>query len=126
MLTASCLCGAVRAALDAPLTAPTACHCVQCRKQTGHYLASANIPKASVRMLADAGLRWFQSSEKVRRGFCGLCGATLFWEPVLRDWTSVALGAVDGDTGLQLEGHIFTSEKGDYYALTDGLPQSAR
>jgi hypothetical protein len=62
----------------------------------------------------------------VRRDLRGLCGATLFYEPVLRDWTSVALGAVDGGTALQLDRHIFTSENGDDYALTDGLPQSAR
>ncbi len=78
----------------------------------GELFASANTPKASVRMLADAGLRRFPSSEKVRRDLC--------------DRPSVALGAVDGDTGLQFEGHIFVSEKGDDCALTDGLPQSAR
>jgi hypothetical protein len=92
----------------------------------GELFASANTPKASVRMLAAAGRRWLPSSEKVRRDRCGLCGATLVHEPVLRDRPSVALGAVDGHTALQLEGHIFVSEKGDDCALTDGLPQSAR
>ena len=43
-----------------------------------------------------------------------------------RDWTSIALGAFDGPTGLQLERHIFVAEKGDYYALADGLPQNER
>jgi hypothetical protein len=126
MLTGACLCAGVRFTLDAAPTAPTACHCAQCRKQTGHYLASANVPKASVRMHSADTLRWFPSSEKVRRGFCGACGSTLFWEPLRRDWTSVALGAIEGPTGLQLERHIFVAEKGDYYDIADGLPQSER
>jgi hypothetical protein len=123
----SCLCGAVRFRLLAPLESPTACHCVQCRKHSGHVFASANVAKAAV--VFDPGadaVTWFQSSAKVRRGFCAVCGSTLFWEPVFRDWTSVALGALDGATGMQLERHIFVAEKGDYYTLGDGLPQNER
>ena len=69
-------------------------------------------------------MRWYRSSEKVRRGFCGTCGATLFWDPVERDWTSVAMGLFDDATGTTLKMHIFVAEKGDYYSLSDGLPQN--
>ena len=48
----------------------------------------------------------------------------LFWEPVFRDWTSVALGSINGKTGLQLERHIFVAHKADYYSIGDGLPQN--
>lgn len=123
MLTGSCLCGAVRFELDATPTAPTACHCTQCRKQTGHYLASADVPKSAVRMTGTGAVAWYRSSPKVRRGFCPVCGSTLFWEPAERDYTSVALGSIDGPTGLALERHIFVAHKGDYYALGDGVPQ---
>ena len=61
---------------------------------------------------------------EVRRGFCSRCGSWLFWEPLLRDWTSVALGSLDGPTGLALERHIFVAHKGDYYTIGDGLPQN--
>ncbi len=122
----SCLCGSVHFEIADTPTEPTACHCVQCRKQTGHFFASANVSKAAVVVHGREHLRWYASSEKVRRGFCDLCGSTLFWEPVFRDWTSVALGALDGPTGLQLERHIFVSQKGDYYAIADGLPQNER
>ena len=36
----------------------------------------------------------------------------------------VALGAIDGPTGLALERHIFVADKGDYYRIGDGLPQN--
>ncbi len=126
MLKASCLCGSVSFEITETPAEPSACHCSQCRKQTGHYLASANVKKSSIRLLGQETLAWYQSSEKVKRGFCSRCGSTLFWEPIFRDWTSVALGAIDGHTGLQLERHIFVADKGDYYTLADGLPQNER
>lgn len=36
----SCLCGAVKYEVSGELPAPTACHCTQCRKHSGHYEAS--------------------------------------------------------------------------------------
>jgi hypothetical protein len=123
-LRGSCQCGAVSFTLDQTPTDPTACHCVQCRKQSGHYFVSANVPKRAVTVVGEQNITWYQSSEKVRRGFCCKCGSWLFWEPVFRDWTSVALGSLDGPSGLKLQRHIFVAEKGDYYAIADGLPQN--
>lgn len=120
----SCLCGAVTFTLAQAPSEPTACHCVQCRKQSGHYFASANVPKSAVDISGAENLTWYPSSEKVRRGFCSTCGSSLFWEPIFRDWTSVALGSLDGPTQLKLERHIYVANKGDYYALADGLPQN--
>jgi hypothetical protein len=126
MLKGSCQCGAVRIELTQAPVSATACHCVQCRKQSGHYFASANVPKPAVRVTGGEHITWYTSSDKVRRGFCARCGSWLFWEPLQRDWTSIALGAIDGPTRVQLERHIFVAEKGDYYTLADGLPQNER
>jgi hypothetical protein len=126
MLKGSCNCGGVRFELAQTPTSPTACHCVQCRRQSGHFFASADVPKAALKLLASEPLGWYQASAKVRRGFCTRCGAWLFWEPIERDWISVALGAIDAATGLKLQRHIFVAEKGDYYDIADGLPQNAR
>ena len=123
-LQGSCLCGAVTFTLAQAPSEPTACHCMQCRKQSGHYFASANVPKSAVDISGAENLTWYPSSEKVRRGFCSTCGSSLFWEPIFRDWTSVALGSLDGPTQLKLERHIYVANKGDYYALADGLPQN--
>lgn len=120
----SCQCGHVRFTVDAPLTDATACHCGQCRKQSGHHFASANVSKAAVHVEGGEALTWYASSEEVRRGFCSRCGSWLFWEPVHHDWTSIALGAIDGPTGVTLQRHIFVASKGDYYTIADGLPQN--
>ena len=124
ILQGSCNCGAVKFTLAQAPTDATACHCTQCRKQSGHYFASVNVPKAAVQITGEENLTWYQSSEKVRRGFCSKCGCWLFWEPVFRDWTSVALGSLAGPTHLLLRQHIFVAHKGDYYIIGDGLPQN--
>jgi hypothetical protein len=123
MHSGSCLCGAVTFRIEGEIAAPQACHCVTCRKQSGHYGAFARSLKANLVMTAAGGLTWFQSSEQVRRGFCSICGSTLFFDPTDQDWTSVAMGAFDGTTGAKLSVHIFVADKGDYYDIADGVPQ---
>lgn len=120
----SCLCGAVAFTITGALGANDACHCVQCRKWSGHFFASANVPRAALTIAGEANLRWYPSSAKARRGFCARCGSSLFWDPIGRDWTAVALGALDAPTGIRLERHIFVADKGDYYDIADGLPQN--
>jgi len=87
---------------------------------------STDVLKTDLTIDGAEHLSWFRSSEKVQRGFCSRCGSSLFFEPFHRDWIGVAMGAFDTPTGSRLDLHIFVSEKGDYYDITDGLPQNAR
>ena len=120
----SCLCGAVRISVQGELPQPNACHCIACRKQSGHFGASVDVPRSALSITGQEYVRWYRSSEKVRRGFCSVCGSTLFWDPVHHDWTAVAMGVFDGPTGTSLSMHIFVAEKGDYCAIEDGLPRN--
>jgi len=122
----SCLCKAIRFTVSVPLTAPDACHCTQCRKQSGHYFASVDVPRTALTIADETALVWYASSDKVRRGFCRVCGSSLFWDPIFRDGIGVAMGAFDTPTETRLALHIFTSQQGDYYQIADGLPQSLR
>ena len=122
----SCLCGAVRFEVEGDLAQPDGCHCAHCRKQSGHFFASTDAPRERVTIHGSDKVTWFRSSEKVRRGFCSVCGSTLFFDPIHRDWIGLAMGAFDGATGTHLAMHIFVSQKGDYYEIADGLPQNAR
>ncbi len=126
MHTGSCLCGAVSFRVEDELKAPDACHCSKCRKQSGHYWASANVSRQSLKLDGDAKVTWYQSSEKVRRGFCSVCGSVLFWDPIDHGFIAIGMGAFDKPTGTHLEKHIFVADKGDYYEITDSLPQSER
>lgn len=120
----SCLCGAVKFTVASDLPGPDACHCSQCRKSSGHYFSSTDVPKAAVTVEGGDKVTWFQSSEKVRRGFCSTCGSPLFWDPIFRDWIGIAMGAFEAPTRTRLAKHIFTADKGDYYDIgDDGVPR---
>ena len=124
MITGGCLCGAVAFELQHPLRPVYACHCEQCRRTSGNYWAATSVPDAALTMRRQEGLRWFQSSETAKRGFCQYCGSSLFWIPKDEGRTVVAAGAIDGQTGLKTKAHIYVQDKGDYYEIADGLPQS--
>lgn len=126
MHTGSCVCGAVHFEVTGDLPAPDACHCTNCRKHSGHVFVSTDVPRTAVTIRGGENVTWFQSSERVRRGFCSTCGSSLFWDPVHKDWIGIAMGAFDQPTRTRLGIHIFVAEKGDYYDIDDGLPQNQR
>ncbi len=84
------------------------------------------MPRASLTIHGADRITWFRSSERVRRGFCSVCGSALFWDPVHKDRIGIAMGAFDTPTHTRLAIHIFVAEKGDYYDIADGLPQNQR
>ena len=122
----SCLCGKVRFTVEGDLPPPNACHCTRCRKHSGHYEASTDVPRSAIAIEGAEHVTWYASSEKVRRGFCSVCGASLFFDPPHLDWIAVSMGAFDTPTGTKLAMHIFVDDKGDYYDIADGLPQNAQ
>ena len=121
MLNGSCLCGAITFTAQAPARDPAACHCTQCRKQSGHYWAAVQVMDTGLRI--DGTPAWYASSDTARRGFCATCGSFLVWIGTADPDTGVALGALDSPTGLHLERHIFTADKGDYYDIPDTTRQ---
>jgi hypothetical protein len=122
--TGGCLCGAVRYEVRGPLRPVVACHCTQCRRMTGHFLAATAAREGDYTITRDAALKWYHASKDARRGFCADCGSTLFWQGNGRDYIAIAAGSIDGATGLKLVQHIYTADKGDYYELDDGVAGS--
>jgi hypothetical protein len=122
-----CLCGAVTYRVSGPLRDVVLCHCVECRRWCGHTGAFAATRREHVTV--SGPLRWIDSPESdrhARRGFCGECGSSLFWEPATAGTTCIAAGTIDEPTGLQLAGHWYTHAPGDYHELPDdGLPRNA-
>lgn len=124
MIHGSCLCGQV--AFEAvPDRHVIACHCSQCRKQSGHFWAATFAWHTDFRLLRDQGLRWYAASDQAQRGFCAGCGAFLFWQPAGEARISIAAGAFDGPTGLYIGESWFNSDAGDYYDPEGGPPPPA-
>ncbi len=124
----SCLCGAVKFTVSGSLGKGSACHCQQCRQWTGNFYVDTEVQREQL-TIEDEGnqLKWFDTSHKVRRGFCGRCGSSLFFDPIDKEkhcWIGIALGAFTTPTNTEIGLHIFVGEKGDYYEINDGAPQN--
>jgi hypothetical protein len=119
-----CLCGAVTYAVHGKLRERlSVCHCHMCRRHHGGPGIYSSAPKSAVEIPGEGALRWYESSPGIRRGFCGVCGSSLFWTGDDYPNMDIAPGTLDSAAGLALSHHIFVAHKGDYYELADELPQ---
>ena len=112
----ACLCGGVTFRADPPLRDVKLCHCTQCRKTSGHFWAATSVPHDRFHLSAQNTLVWFRSSATAQRGFCGRCGASLFWQPEGEDRIAIAAGSLNGPSGLTVMDQLFLEDAGDYYA----------
>jgi hypothetical protein len=120
-----CLCGAVRYQVRGPLRGIVLCHCGQCRRWHGHLGAYSSAARADVLIEDSDALGWFASSARGRRGFCGTCGSSLFFEPVGGNRLAIAAGSLDQPSGLEVIGHEYVADKADFVRLDDDLPARA-
>ena len=121
--TGGCYCGAVSYEVIGAMRSVAACHCKQCRKQSGHYFAATNAKKSAVTIKGEENITIYRASDMASRHFCSTCGSALFWIADDHDEMSILAGTLNEPTGLKLDRHIFCADKGDYYELDDGLPQ---
>lgn len=125
--TGGCLCGKVRFEIKNPLMDVICCHCSKCRRFHGHIGAYTATERENLVLVRSDTLKWFRSTTDetpdVYRGFCSHCGSSLFWDPRGKPRISIAAGALDSPTGLQTTGHVWVSQIGDYYDITDGFIQ---
>ncbi len=123
LATGHCMCGAVRFRVQGPLRGVLICHCARCRRMNTHVGAFTACDPSSLEIEPTDALRWFSATERARRGFCAVCGSTLFWQPSTMTHTAISAGSIDPPTALSIIGHICVDEKADYYEIDDGLPQ---
>ena len=119
----SCDCQGVVFELIGELRDVVFCHCSQCRKTSGHYWAATQVPKVNLNLIKATSLSWYDSSDKARRGFCSVCGSSMFYERKGIDKISVSAGSLEIPTSLDRMRHIYVASKGDYYGISDDLPQ---
>jgi hypothetical protein len=89
-----CQCGRVRFHVDRALGRASICHCRMCQKAFGSFFAPLVSAPNEHLAWTRGEPAWFQSSNKVRRGFCPACGT-----PLAYDWggpaLELAIGAFD-------------------------------
>ena len=108
-----CLCGAVRFLARGSLRDVIVCHCNQCQRWSGHFVAAAAVRRDRLEIADPAELCWYESSPGIRRGFCGRCGSSLFWDDSGSASISIMAGSLDPPSGLKTLRHIHVADKGD-------------
>jgi len=123
MIVGSCLCGAVQFELIPPVRNVVVCHCRQCARWTGYAVAATAVLPQNLRIRTGSEqLKWFASSSRAERGFCSVCGSSLFWKPAAATRIAVLAGTLEPPTGLAIAAHVFVGDKSDYYEIADGAP----
>ena len=120
--TGHCLCGAVAYEVGGPLRDIFLCHCEECRRWGGYLGAFAATHVEHLVVRDETALRWIDSPDSdrhARRGFCGKCGSSLFWQSAGGERVNIAVGTLDRPTGLRLAAHWHTRDAGDYDELRD-------
>lgn len=128
MGTGHCHCGAVRYEFDGEPTSASYCHCSLCRRLTGSAFAPwCEVPNENLRWDGGDNLQTYELTERLDISFCRHCGAPLAathsnWP----DATYLLMGALDDDSGVTPQYHIFTGSKAPWYEIHDSLPQYER
>ena len=122
----SCQCGSVRFTLDGPFVLML-CHCRICQKI--HGSAFAPFLHAEARHFdwvgGESELRFFDTSEHLRRAFCARCGAPM---PILdRELNHVAIPASASDMPVNTRpaAHLHTASQAPWFVIGDNAPRYA-
>ena len=109
-----------------PLRDVLLCHCEECRRWGGYLGAFTATRLEDFELAQGSALRWIESPDSDRhalRGFCRVCGSSLFWQPREGERIHIAAGTLDRPTGLRVAGHWYAHQAGDWDELPDdGLP----
>lgn len=116
--TGSCLCGKIQFEVTLSDSKVHVCHCAWCRKWHGGPGMAAKFD-VDVITNGEKNLKWYRSSEWFKRGFCAECGTHLFGKTDDGSYSGVHVGALDDESELELDAHIFIDKKPDYYEFAD-------
>lgn len=116
-----CQCGAVRFRVEGELGRASICHCRMCQKAFGAFFGPYVSARAEQVTWTRGAPRLFQSSNKVRRGFCDQCGTQLTFEggPA---WFDLAIGAFDEAAKIRPAIQIGLEAKMPWFGDLDALP----
>lgn len=124
-LRGACLCGAVQFQVELPTLWCAHCHCTLCQRAHGAAFVTWVGVAGEKTRIDDTRLAWFESSDGAHRGFCTLCGASLFfrsrrWPGELHITRANFIGPIDREP----EGHVFFDSHVPWFTVTDTLPKS--
>lgn len=117
-VTGQCHCGAIKYEVNGDLMGVFNCHCGDCRRWHGNFAAYAVVSLDDFKFTeGEEKLRWYESSDRARRGFCPDCGSSILKDNLDGEKIVLSVGALDPPTGLSHLKDLQTEFKGDWYEL---------
>jgi hypothetical protein len=113
-----CLCGAVTFTAAARSPNVTACHCSMCSRWGGGVALSIDIETAPL-FTGEDNIAIYKSSDWGERGFCKVCGSSLYWRLSGTDRYTFSAGALDDMSGFRLAKEIYIDDKPEYYTFAN-------
>jgi hypothetical protein len=114
MLSGSCLCGAIRFTVSAPVADLRACHCTACQKASGASGSiNAVVPSAAFKIIQGTPKRYdfkADSGRTLYRYFCGDCGSPVYSQRATdhKDLVVVRAGLFERKDGMAIKTNIWT------------------
>ena len=121
-----CICGDVRFRAAEPLRTVNLCHCTECRTMAGGASGFTACDADGFELLSEGDLRWFAgptSATGGERAFCGRCGSYLLFRIPGDPLLYFSASALDDETGIVAEAHIFWESRGPWEPADDSLPK---
>jgi hypothetical protein len=113
-LTGSCLCGAIKYTVDAPVSELRACHCTHCQKSSGAAgTVNAVVPTAAFKITQGRPKRYDAKADSGRtlyRFFCGDCGSPIYGQREINTANVVVVraGTLDNAGDMKITANIWT------------------
>jgi hypothetical protein len=124
VMTGSCLCEAVAFEFQLPSLFAGHCHCSMCRRAHGAaYVSWVGVREDGFRVTKGQDvLAHYQSSDHLRRSFCGRCGASMLCNDDRHDNViDVTLANIHGDLDRPLKAHIYYDCRAGWVEINDDL-----
>lgn len=130
-LSGGCNCRAVRYVISSPPLAVAACHCTQCRRQSGAAYSINLVVRAQSMTVTGEMTTWTEtdteSGAPLGRQFCPLCGSPIRSVPSgAPGIVALKAGTLDDPAPFTPTVHLWTSSKLPWVDVPDGVPQFER
>ena len=124
-ITGSCLCGAIQYESTAAPHQAGYCHCTMCQKGLGNLFGTfVSFKIENFRYLADEP-NWYIRSDRIKRGFCGICGSPIAFQQPDADSLAIWIGTLDDRETYQPQFHVHYDTKVSWAELDSHLPVQA-
>ena len=123
----SCLCKKITFEIKNECRYSVFCHCKMCQASNAEFSSYTKVKKENLNFKSKKTLKWFVSSKHYKRGFCSICGSSLFFQKKSSDdYISISTGTLN--KSIPSIGHIFYKYKKSKinFSKLKKFPQSAQ